>query len=1257
MNSSILHIDNGLLDKLDSTSAVRLFRSLLWCEAKRCGLSPHKIVISLRTNVGDGGIDARVNGTLGTDSVLMKGVSYFQIKTGGVFKPWQRSALLKELFGNPKATPDREMLAPGIVECLEKQGRYVVVSFGHDLTPNQQYKAKDLLRELLLACGYKSPRLDVLGQSQLTGLIGTYPSLMLDIVGHRDTPFLTIETWKSRDDMLPALQLADPQSKFIGDILGALRERIYQHVRVIGEPGIGKTRLVLEALSADDLAPMVLYTLHAEDFQQSRLFNELISEDETAPVILVIDECDERQRASIWGAVKGKKGIRLITIDHGPERSSDQDMLLLQCPRLPDAGIEAIMASYLEKQVGLSHWVSWCDGSPRVAHAVGENLRSRPKDLLKPPATVPMWERFIAGYDRLDSRNAQDALTVMRHIALFSKFGFQNPVSSEAKYIATLVQAADPSITWQRFQEIVERLWQRRILQGRRTLFIVPKALHIYLWVDYWNNYGRGFHFREFFAEVPSELKRWFLELFIYAHVSPVAHEVVADILGQAGPFSDREFLVSEPGCKFLNYLAEADPGATLRVLERNFGTWTLEALRQWTSGRQHIVWALEKIAVWREHFQKVAELLVKLALAENATYSNNATGILEALFMIGVGWAPTQASPEQRFPILQQLLDSPDRQRRELGLLLVRKWLSTHGGIRTVGAEFQGLRPEIEFWSPRVWGDVFDAWRQAWRHLYSISRSWSDDQRRLANTTLIEAGRSLLSQANIANEVLETFIRLTDDPATDRRILTHAIIEKLRVRNERMPKGIRKGLRSLDDAVTGKTFWERFCRYVLNTSWDEDYTVTKEGVKQLDKAPRRVESLVREVVRRPSLFTEHVSRFVAAEGHRLFQFGFQLAHALNSQRIIEEVVSAQLLLPPGVQMEFTRGYFSGLKDSLPIAWESRVMQLLDDPSSRDVGTKIVYRCAMSESVLKRLLVFLKAASAQAYVFGGLWLTAERDEISPSVIEEVVSCLRDSNTQEALAVAIELTSYYFFSKERPKSCDEGLLFRLITADKFFQDNPNQMVGYHWCTVTNGFRQRFRDRDMEILSVIMSHPECLIGSRSRSDPITIADAIVRDHKAEAWTVVSAALENDDSYYSVACWLGDEFEFEKRRNGGAIRFFDPVAVMSWVINEPAARARRLIRCLGKTLAEGEGGLLTKLFLEQFGDDDALAGSLIAHFLTGGWTGPESIHFSKKRDEAREWISAARSGKALSWLYRYIDYLNERVEQAELEEERRF
>src|SRR3990172_8827664 len=191
----IFTIKKAALRDLSAEEATLLFRGLLWCEARRVGLSPHNVVISLDTNVADGGVDARVDASIDTDSILVKGATHFQLKVGRGFKPWQLSAVKKELFGKSTAKPKKDILAPGIHECLKNRGRYVLVTFGYDLTPAQQSAAKTQLIKLLRACGYHTPNVDVLGQGQAVGQLSLFPLLSLAFQDKRDLSFLTVEEW------------------------------------------------------------------------------------------------------------------------------------------------------------------------------------------------------------------------------------------------------------------------------------------------------------------------------------------------------------------------------------------------------------------------------------------------------------------------------------------------------------------------------------------------------------------------------------------------------------------------------------------------------------------------------------------------------------------------------------------------------------------------------------------------------------------------------------------------------------------------------------------------------------------------------------------------------------------------------------------------------------------------------------------------------------------------------------------------------
>src|SRR5262245_55540929 len=206
--TGIFSIKKNALKDFNAEEATRLFRALLWCEVRRVGLSPHNVVISLDTNVADGGIDARVVGDVNADSILVKGTTHYQIKAGHRFKPWQLSALKKELFGKSTDKPSKRILAPEIRDCLNKKDRYVLITFGYDLTPSQHSLAKKHLTKLVRACGYRAPNVDVLGQGQVIGQLSLFLSLSLAFQNKRDLSFLTVEEWQTRADMGQPLQLS-----------------------------------------------------------------------------------------------------------------------------------------------------------------------------------------------------------------------------------------------------------------------------------------------------------------------------------------------------------------------------------------------------------------------------------------------------------------------------------------------------------------------------------------------------------------------------------------------------------------------------------------------------------------------------------------------------------------------------------------------------------------------------------------------------------------------------------------------------------------------------------------------------------------------------------------------------------------------------------------------------------------------------------------------------------------------------------------
>ena len=98
------------------------------------------------------------------------------------------------------------------------------------------------------------------------------------------------------------------------------------------------------------------------------------------------------------------------------------------------------------------------------------------------------------------------------------------------------------------------------------------------MWREYWHWYGRGFDFVNAFESMPESLHGWFMDMFRCAHDTGAA-PVVREILRRDGVYANRDFFCSDKGTSFLSTLAEADPEATLVLIECTFGTWSRDEL------------------------------------------------------------------------------------------------------------------------------------------------------------------------------------------------------------------------------------------------------------------------------------------------------------------------------------------------------------------------------------------------------------------------------------------------------------------------------------------------------------------------------------------------------------------------------------------------------------------------------------------------------------------------------------------------------
>ena len=1188
----------NLLGNLSAEAAVARFRELLHCEARYVGLRPDAVTISANLYVSDGGVDAQVESvnSLPEDTFFKVGRNGFQLKTGTTFKPWQRNFLESELL-----TKSGE-LVPEVRRTLEVDGHYLLVCFGLDLTPAQRNDSRELIAELFAQVGFQNmdARIEVFGQCQIASYFERYPSLRLSLMGGSDEDFLLVSEWSKHAHMSNQVVLSEDQTKLVG----SLREKLQgetKHIRILGEPGIGKTRLVLEAVRSEEIAPNVLYVQYGARFSLTKLFRELLRESPKYPLVLVLDELSEREMSGIWGHLKNRCGsLKLISLDHGRDRSRDSEIEYFSAPRLPDQTIKLILVSHVGEHQDLDRWVSICEGSPRVAQAVGENLAANPDDILKPPATVPIWDRFLFGYAQQQSEDARQVALVMRHIALFSRFGFEDPVGAEAKYIAILVAHSDPTVSWSRFQEIVQSLRDRRILQGTRTLFIVPWALHIHLWREYWHWYGRGFDFVNLFEDMPESLHGWFMDMFRYAHGTSAA-PIVREILRWDGVYSNREFFCSAKGTSFLSTLAEADPEATISLIERTLGVWSREELLAFDANRQGIVWTLEKISVWQPTFIRATKMLARLAVVENAKNGNNATGTLLGLFRIGTEWAATEASPSERLPVLLEMLRSVDDDLKLMGLKVAEAALNTSGsGYRIIGPEHQGIKERAALWRPKTYGEWWSECKIFLECLIDETRGWNDALRTEANSTILTVAGEQLRIASHREMVLSVIEQIADDPVTDIRRLNHFFIQRLRWHHDEDDLPVRFQLRRLEGHLTRRNLGSRFQRYVLDTTWDEWEDYNLEGELRKHTRPKKlVRALAGRVARNDEAFECLLPRLVggSTETAALFFFGQAMCAADKDNKRLLPLFAFKA---DSINSQCLGGYLAGLRERDQNKWQEVLLGLLANQDTANRGADLVWRSGFDDQVLNACLDAFDAGWIEPGYFRSLCYGMSWQSVSQDSLVRLFTLLSNLGDQISAYVLVDLLDQILKGDSWP--VDSDFVFRVVTASAHFDEKQDTMHSYHWHGVCKKLVEHDPTKAMPLLHVLLLQ----MGKNYRlsydHDVEPLAHSLCHLNPVGAWEIITSHLLSTapkwraDLLNWLKGWIGG---FGEKNSVPPIAEFPLQNVLDWIAQDTEARASMIAHCAPNSLDDAYGGALTRALLAHYRNLDGVAAGISCNF----------------------------------------------------------
>ena len=1045
-----------LKDKLKSAGpqkAVTYFRALLLAETARCNIPPSKVTVSDEINRPDGGIDAAVEKIeVKFDEDLIKnGFNAYQIKSGDSFNPTHESNVRKELFRKNK--DDKENLKEGIRDCLDKDGTYTIVTFGHDLLPLERTKSRQLFGKSLQGCGYKNPKIDVIGSDQLSTLINKYPAVALKLAG-KSVPCFSHDEWENHENMrLPRyIEEAEHKQK-IKDIQKVLQfNQPEGFIRIKGEAGIGKTRFVLETTKSEELKSLVLY------FESGKAFSTIkhwLMREETRAII-VIDECSRECMYNIKNIFHSYiNRLKFITITN-EEESTIENVVYFDVPPLSTDSISKIIQSYHVPKNISDRYAVECGGSPRVALIVGRHLSEYPDDPFKSLFEHEFWNTYIAGEVGVDSEMFMKRKAILQHLALFTKFGFEAPYNKEKEAIYDFIVRNDSTISKQIFEEHVKYFRRRKILQGATTLYITPHLLHLKSFKDWWDIYGSNFDLFSFLEDIPPKLKEWFSEMFQYAARSDISRKYIEDLLSETGPLGKDDYNVinSELGSGFFLSIAKADPKNALIFLKRALDNKSKNELLEFTIGRRNVIWALDFIAVWKDLFTDAARILLQLAEAENETWGNNATGVFIGFFSSGVGeLALTEATPAQRFPVIKEAFESDSIVRKKIALEACDQALESIHWARSCGLSDNIIFKKPNRYSPKTREEYYDNYRRIWKFLEDMYPLLEKELKDKTIGIMLDRSAALLRMESISPMILSTLQRFASDSYSDKISILKMVIKALTVFGEEYSQETYKELIRIREEIGEKDFSAKLRKYAgLNIYEECEERVDKDGQYRKNKE-KNVEKLAEESLDNKKILHNELAWLVTKKAENGFQFAYFLGLKDTQYIFLEEIMSAQRKAGEAGIPDFLVGYFSAIYSKNENKWEKLIEKLTKDNFFVKIVPDLILDSKINDKNVVRLLNLAEKNLMEIYHFNALCFGTFIQNISKNIFNKIIRYLLDHEDPESILIALDLYSRFYISKESKYKIPKVVTFELLINKKLFkklEDVPSsQMAGYSW----------------------------------------------------------------------------------------------------------------------------------------------------------------------------------------------------------------
>lgn len=1172
-----------------------LMKKILRSELTMLKLKQSSLVLSLDITDPDGGLDAYLGSEIPADHPwLPKGKSGWQFKAVNNFSVAETK--------NEVLNDQKNALKPRIDKLLKENATYVLAISGKDYVPTDLEERENALKRVFKENGYPDAKVKIYSSGQIADWASTLPSVVAHLK-HDRINFKDFMQWQN---------IIDLQEEFVPDaernrLITSFRKHIIENqssnrstiIRLVGLSGVGKTRLAYECLNDDNLRDMVLY-LESPDKLPSAKFNEFAQNAEIR-AILVIDDCsnlDFVRLAKEADFIGGR--FTFITLDYDIDKPRDANDIHQELFPLDNAASEILVKKVAPDlpDNARKKIIDFSEGFPIILKKLSENFVSHADILsastLNALGINSVLDRIIEGRGA-GSYPINEIRRVLTRLSLFKRIGWDDELSVQGQRLCEI-----EGITWSEARMVVEEQENRKlIVRGGRYRYVTPLPLAINL-SSTWLHAMDDKNIRAFYDKLGSEMQEAFLARLADLGYTEYAKEKLRGFLSQY----NYETLNTSTGSGIFLYLSKADHSFSMNMLNKILASCSKEQLLAFSAGRRNIVWVLEKNAWWEDTFSSAASLLLKLADAENESWSNNATGAFIALFQTYLGG--TEVPVWERFSVLKDALLSGNKDTQKIAIKAIGSSLNLTHAFRTSNSEEQGFIIPPPEWMPKTSVDLERAVTGAFS-LVNIAQNSPDKEIQLIASRLILSHARELISVGFLDLVLKELSFIQNNYSELAPEVIGAVEQILYYDGKMIPPPVRETIAEFRESLIGDSFHGLMIRYVMTEIIEDHFEEQRQIV--LDK----IKELASIAISSPEQLEKELNPLVASRAENAYLFGNMLGELDRHNKWLKRISNLITTTANGSTLFFS-GYLSALKVRDEALYRRSITQWMDKIAPTTI-LEIIWRSGATDwdaRLIIKTLTEKKINPLQIRMFlYGAWFKHIDIRIFTELLQEFS---KSADEKSALAI-IGIIDQYVEEHEEILA-EKDLIIKILDKASLQKDD---MDSYYWNKLLQALTNKYKDTVPAFVDLTLNRLRENLTFESEAEE-TLRQYLEKNPEG-TWSKIKEKLnaETPDSWQLVELIKG-QLNFGNKKS--LFSLIPEKELWAWVDKNPAKAPYMLARMIPLRELEPKLHPIARKLIMKFPGNEKIKDALLSNWYTEIFSGKASEHYKHKLKVLQEW-----------------------------------